>query len=134
MRLLLAAALVAAAVIPATATAGPRHPAKPPAATAATAHRAADGRHFSVTVRGRARAVIVCDLAPVVCGVAQRTGGHWEAVLPVGPVALGLVGSGLSVHQPTATAGLGDSFRVAVYALHRHGATRSELRGRYLGA
>jgi hypothetical protein len=130
MRLLLAAALVAAAVLPATAAAGPRHPAKPSIA----AEHAADGRHVTVTLHGRARAVIVCDLAPVVCGVAERHGRHWEAILPDGPVALGLVGSGLHVQQPTAVAGGGDSFHVAVYAFGRQGTTRSELRGRYRGA
>jgi hypothetical protein len=130
MRLLLAAALAAAAVIPATAPAAPRAP----VATAAAAQRAVDGRHFSVTVRGAARTVIVCDLTPVVCRVARRHGARWEATLPDGPVPQGLVGSGLSLHQPTAIAGTGASFRVAVYALHRHGTTRRELRGRYLGA
>ena len=134
MRLLLAAALIAAAVVPATAAAGPHHRATPSVATAVTAEHASQGRHVTVTLRGRARAVIVCDLAPVVCGVAERHGRHWEAVLPDGPVALGLVGSGIHVEQPTAIAGGGSSFHVAVYAFGRHGTTRSEHRGRYRDA
>lgn len=134
MRLLLAAALAAAAVFPATAAAAPGHPAKPSTATAVTAEHAAQGRHVTVTLRGRARAVIVCDLAPVVCAVAERHGRHWEAVLPDGPVALGLVGSGIRVQPPTAIAGGGASVHVAVYAFGRQGTTRSELRGRYRGA
>jgi hypothetical protein len=129
MRLLLAAALVAAAVLPATAAAAPRHAAKPSAFV--TAEHAAQGRHVSATLRGRPRAVIVCDLAPVVCAVAQRHGRHWEAVLPDGPIAQGLAGSGIRVSQPSAIAGGGDSFHVAVYAFGRHGTTRSEFRGRY---
>jgi hypothetical protein len=132
MRLLLAAALIAAAVVPATAVAGPHHRAKPSASVAA--EHAAQGRHVTVTLRGRARAVIVCDLAPVVCGVAERHGRRWEAVLPDGPVALGLAGSGIHVQQPTAIAGGGSSFHVAVYAFGRHGTTRTEHRGRYRGA
>jgi hypothetical protein len=132
MRLLLAAALIAAAVVPATAVAGPHHRVKPSAFVAA--EHAAQGRHVTVTLRGRARAVIVCDLAPVVCGVAERHGRRWEAVLPDGPVALGLAGSGIHVQQPTAIAGGGSSFHVAVYAFGRYGTTRSEHQGRYRGA
>jgi hypothetical protein len=134
MRLLLAAALAAAAILPAGAAAAPRHLAKPATVSRVTAEHAAQGRHVSVTLRGHARAVIVCDLAPVVCAVAQRHGRQWDAVLPDGPVALGLVGSGIRVQQPTAVAGGGASFHVAVYAFSRRGTTRTELRGRYRAA
>ncbi len=130
----LAAAFIAAAAVPASALAAPRPAAKPPAVAAVAAKRTAQGRRFTVTLRGPARTVLVCDLTPVVCGVAHRHGRRWEALLPDGPVALGLVGSGIRVHQPSALAGVGDSFHVAVYAFSRHGTTRSELRGRYRGA
>jgi hypothetical protein len=134
MRLLLAAALVAAAIIPATAAATPHHRAKPSVATAVTAEHGTQGRVVTVALRGRARSVIVCDLAPVVCGVAERHGRRWQAVLPDGPVALGLVDSGIRVQQPSAIAGGGASFHLAVYAFSRQGTTRSEFRGRYRGA
>src|SRR3954454_22658969 len=110
MRLLLAAALVAAAVLPATAAAAPRHAPKPSTATAVTAEHSVDGRQITVTLRRHARSVIVCDLAPVVCAVVQRRGRHWEAVLPDGPIAQGLAGSGIDIQQPTTIAGGGASF------------------------
>jgi hypothetical protein len=95
---------------------GPAVTARPLIAVAA--ERAADGnRLYDVVVRRRASAVVVCELAPVVCRVAERrTARRWQARLPLAALTPG-----------------GDAFHVAVYAFDGPRSIRRDLRGR-LGA
>jgi hypothetical protein len=117
--------------------------AKPPIAKRAVAAtvaatRAGDGapRAFDVRVRGRASAVVVCDLGPVVCRVAERRAGRrWRVVLPSGSIGPGLpeLLPGRPA-PPTPVAGEGPHFRVAVFAYQGPRFTRREFGGRYLDA
>jgi hypothetical protein len=97
---------------------GPAAPARPLVAVPA-ARRAADGRRvYDVALRRRATAVVVCELSPLVCTVAERRGARrWQARLPIGPAS-----------------GAGEAFQVAVYAFDGPRSIRRELRGRFLGA
>jgi hypothetical protein len=133
--LLLVPACLALA-LPVTALAGAPQKVHRAVATQASAHRAPDGsRVFEVRVRGRASAVVVCDLDPVVCTVAKRRPGQrWRGALPSGPIAPGLPASPGHPPGPIPIAGTGPRFRIAVYAFQGSRFSRRDLRGRYSGA
>ena len=137
-RLVLVLAAALALVLPAVGQGAERPVAERAVAADSAAHRAADGRRvFDVVIRGRASAVVVCELQPVVCTVAKRgVGRRWRAVVPRGPVSSGLPAAGIPGRAPEPAPVAGDAarFRIAVYAFQGPRFTLRRLGGRYQDA